>query len=132
MKTKPKKISKSGSSMVEVFITIFIIGMVLVLYIAAVNTIRLVKTVKDQGMALRIAGNKMEQLRASGYDNLPSSGSFSDSQLASLPNSSAAMSITDFNTSTKQVLVTVEWREPSHLSARNVSLTTLITKTGGL
>ena len=118
--------------MVEVFITIFIIGMVLVLYIAAVNTIRLVKTVKDQGMALRIAGNKMEELRAGSYDNLPSSGSFSDSQLASLPNGSATMSITDFHTSTKQVLVTVEWREPSHQSARNVSLTTLITKTGGL
>jgi prepilin-type N-terminal cleavage/methylation domain-containing protein len=127
-----KQNSKKGFSFPEVMITIFVVAIVLVLYIAAANTIRILKTSKDQEIALRVANNKVEELRAGGYDNLPASGSFSSSQLSTLPNSSGTMTITDFNARTKQVQITVEWREPSNTSARNVSLVTLVTRVGGI
>lgn len=122
----------SGFTLLEVITTIFIIGLVLVLYQAALGKAKLIQYAKNQEIALRVANNKIEELRAGGYEALPSSGSFSDSQLDSLSGSSASMAITDYNADTKQVLITIEWQEPTGSSLKNISLTTLVTKTGGL
>lgn len=124
--------NKKGFSLIEAVITIFIIGVVLVLYQSAVSTIRLTKIAKDQEIALRVANNKIEELRTGGYANLPESGGFSDAQLSVLPSGSGNMEISNFNADTKQVLVEVEWQETGSSSARNVTLATLITKTGGM
>ena len=113
-------------------ISLFIIGLILALYQAVLGNVRLIQYAKDQEIALRVANNKMEELRAGGYTALPASGSFSDSQLNALSSSTAAMAITDFNATTKEVLITIQWREAVGTSAKNISLTTLITKTGGL
>ena len=113
-------------------VTLFIVGLVLVLYQTALGKIRLIQYAKDQEIALRVANNKIEELRAGGYAALPASGSFSDSQLNTLSNSTATMAITDYNAATKKVIVTIQWRESVNTSTRNISLTTLITKTGGL
>ena len=132
MKLKTKLNSKSGFSLLEVIISLFIIGLILALYQAVLGNVRLIQYAKDQEIALRVANNKMEELRAGGYTALPASGSFSDSQLNALSSSTAAMAITDFNATTKEVLITIQWREAVGTSAKNISLTTLITKTGGL
>lgn len=116
----------------EIFITLFIIGVIFLLYQAASSNLILGRNTKDQEIALRVASNKMEELRAGGYGALPTSGSFSDSQLSSLPGGSAIMTITDFNTNTKKIIITVQWREPGISTPQNFSLTTLITKVGGL
>jgi len=130
MKIKTK--SNSGFSLVEVLVTIFIVGLILVLYQQALGKIRLIGYADDQETALRVANNKIEELRSGGYSALPGSGSFSDSQLNSLSNSSATMAIADFNANTKRVIITVQWRQSAIFPVRTVSLTTLITKTGGL
>lgn len=130
MKSKTK--INYGFSLLEVIVTLFIIGLVLVLYQAALGKVRLIQYAKNQEIALRVANNKIEELRSGGYSALPSSGSFSDSQLNSLSNSSASMTITDYNADTKQILVTIQWLDPAGSSLKNISLTTLITKTGGL
>ncbi|TSA44742.1 prepilin-type N-terminal cleavage/methylation domain-containing protein [bacterium] len=132
LKLKTKLNSKSGFSLLEVIISLFIIGLILALYQAVLGNVRLIQYAKDQEIALRVANNKMEELRAGGYTALPASGSFSDSQLNALSSSTAAMAITDFNATTKEVLITIQWREAVGTSAKNISLTTLITKTGGL
>lgn len=132
MKLKTKPNSKTGFSLLEVIVTIFIIGLVLVLYQAALGKVKLIQYAKNQEIAFRVANNKIEELRAGGYSALPASGSFSDSQLNSLLNSSANMTITDYNADTKQVIITIQWQDPSGSSLKNVSLATLITKTGGL
>lgn len=121
-----------GFSLIEVVVALFIIGVILVLYQVSSNAVLLSRSAKNQEIALRIANNKMEELRAGGYAALPESSSFSDSQMSSLPGSSATMVITDFNTDTKQILITVQWQEPGSLIPRTISLTTLITKVGGL
>jgi prepilin-type N-terminal cleavage/methylation domain-containing protein len=122
----------SGFTLLEVLVTIFIIGLVLVLYQGALGKVGLIQYAKNQEIALRVANNKMEELRAGGYAALPSSGNFSDTQLNSLPNSSASMTITAYNSDTKQVVITIQWDDPSSSSSKNISLTTLVTKTGGL
>ena len=132
MKLKIKPNSKSGFSLLEVIVTIFIIGLVLVLYQASLGKVKLIQYAKNQEIALRVANNKIEVLRAGGYSALPASGNFSDSQLNSLSNSSANMTITDYNADTKQVLITIQWKEPTGSALKNISLATLITKTGGL
>ena len=131
LKDEEKK-NKSGFSVLEVLVTVFIIGLVLVLYQQSLGKMRLVGYADDQETAMRVANNKIEELRSGGYAALPPSGSFSDSQLNTLANSSANMAITDFNASTKKVVITIQWRQSASAPMRNVSLTTLITKTGGL
>ena len=102
-----------GFSLLEIIITIAIIGMILLLYQIFLSNLFLSRDAKNQEIALRIANNKIEELRAVGYDSLPSSGVFFDTQLNLLSQSSAAMTITDFNADTKQVLVTIQWFEPT-------------------
>ncbi|MFA6193490.1 MAG: type II secretion system protein [Parcubacteria group bacterium] len=129
---KSKINNNLGFSLLEVFITLMIAGFALVLFQTALGKTKLVQYAKNQEIALRVANNKIEELRSGGYSALPSTGSFFDSQLNDLPNSSANMAITDFNDDTKQVIITVQWQDPASTSSKTVSLATLVTKTGGL
>ncbi len=131
-KMKKKQKQNSGFSLIEVFVTLLIAGFVLVLFQTALGKIKLIQYAKNQEIALRVANNKIEELRSGGYSALPSSGSFSDSQLNSLPNSSASMAITDFNADTKQIIINIQWQDPPSTSLKNISIATLVTKTGGL
>jgi prepilin-type N-terminal cleavage/methylation domain-containing protein len=132
LKQRANPISNTGFTLLEVITVIFLIGLVLVLYQTALGKVRLIQYAKNQEIALRAANNKIEELRSGGYAALPGSGSFSDSQLDTLSESTATMNITDYNASTKTVTITIEWHEPVGATVRNISLTTLITKTGGL
>ena len=122
----------TGSSLIEVLVTLFIVGVMVVFYQAASRSALLTRIAKDEDLALRIATHELEGLRAGGYMSLPASGSFSDSLLSNLASSSAAMNVSDYNTKTKQVTVTVSWTESGSSGAHSVSLSTLITQTGGL
>jgi prepilin-type N-terminal cleavage/methylation domain-containing protein len=123
---------KRGFSLIEVIVTLMIAGFALVLFQTALGKTKLIQYAKNQEIALRVANNKIEELRAGGYSALPSTGSFSDAQLNDLPNVSASMAITDFNDDTKQVVITIQWQDPPSVSLKTVSLATLVTKTGGL
>lgn len=128
---KPWKRLTSGFTLVEILLTLGIIAVALAVYTTTVYSVFLTRDAKHQEIAVRIANNELEGLRALGYAALPASGSFSDSQLSSLAGSSATVSVTDFNAKTKKVTVTVSWQEPGK-GGRVVTLSTLITKTGGL
>lgn len=124
--------NKSGFSLLEVIITLMIAGFALVLFQTALGKAKLIQYAKNQEIALRVANNKMEELRSGGYSALPSTGNFSDAQLNDLSNVSANMAITDFNNDTKQIVITIQWQDPPSPSLKTVSLATLVTKTGGL
>ncbi|MGE5540800.1 MAG: type IV pilus modification PilV family protein [Bacillota bacterium] len=119
-----------GFSLVEVVISLFIIGVTIMLASEMLTLMSLSRHAKDQALALSIARNEISTLRAAGYDTLPASGSFSDTQLSSLPNGTGALSVVDYNDQTKQISATVSWLESNATSS--VSMTTLVTKTGGL
>ena len=121
-----------GFSLIEVVMTLFIIGVAFTLYHGALQNVFLSRNAKDQEIALRVANNKMGALRAAGYANLPPNGSFTDTQLNAIPAGVGSVTISTFNTQTKAVMVTVSWNEPSIGSTRSVVLSTLITDIGGL
>lgn len=128
---KSRVIHQEGSSLIEVLITLLIIGVIAVFYDAALRSNMVTRNAKAKDLALRIATHQMEGLRAGGYAALPASGPFSDSLLSDLPSGSATMSISDYNAKTKQVSLTVSWIEPAG-GTHAVSLATLITQVGGL
>lgn len=128
---KPNLQKQGGFSLLEVIITLLIIAVILSLYQAALGTVFVTRTAKDQETALLIANNKLEELRAGGYNNLPAGGSFNDAQLSLLPGGSASLTVTDYSSTTKQTLVNVQWLDPVGLK-KSISITTLITKYGGL
>jgi prepilin-type N-terminal cleavage/methylation domain-containing protein len=121
-----------GFSLIEIVITLFIIGIAFTLYYVALQNVSISRTAKDEEIALRIANNKMGGLRAAGYINLPPSGAFTDTQLSSIPLGSGSVAVSAFNAQTKQVMVTVSWSEPNISGSRSVVLSTLIVDTGGL
>lgn len=126
-----KNQSQKGFSVIEVVVSLLIFGLVLLIYNAAINTIALSKNAKYQQIAYRIANTEIESLRATAFASLPSSGSINDPLLSTLPHGAEALTVTSYDTRTKQINVVVTWTEPEGSAGRTVSLSTLITK-GGL
>lgn len=122
-----------GFSFIEVIVSIFIVSVILLLLQAVIQSSILIRTSKSQGIALSIARNKLEDLRTSGYVTLPGNGSFSDSLLGTLPTAATTtLTVSVYNAKTKHVSVSVIWLEPGSTASSTVSLSTLITQTGGL
>lgn len=125
-----KSKNQNGYSLLEIPISLFIIGLVLVIYSAASNAAVLNANARHQELAERIAVSEMEDLRAAPYNLLPGSGPVVHPLLSLLPGGTANLTVDTFNAATKRIDVTVTWKEPGNSSARTVSFTTLITKNG--
>jgi prepilin-type N-terminal cleavage/methylation domain-containing protein len=121
-----------GFSLVEIVVSIAILGTILILLQATITSSVLVRDAKNQGIALSIARNKIESLRLGGYAALPVTGSFSDNLLSSLPQATTTLTVNVYNDKTKQVTVKVIWKDARLSASSTVSLSTLITETGGL
>lgn len=105
-------------------------GVFFIIVQTSARVITLNRGSKYQETALRIANSKLQNLRTTAYNSLPASGNFNDGLLSSLPNSQATLTMTDYNSKTKQAEVTVSWRNPTGQTVQ-VQLHTLITQ-GGL
>ena len=128
-----RRLRRGGFSLIEVVVSIFIIGVILLMVQAVARSSVLVRTSKNQGVALAIARNEIEGLRAGGYAALPPNGSFPNDLLNSLPRSATTtLVISAYNDKTEQVTVSVIWKDPGATASSTVSLSTLITQTGGL
>lgn len=112
-------------------ISILILSVTVAFVTIVIGTIKVSRDAAYENAAFRIADNKLDEFRAAGYGALPAGGAFSDPELASLPEGTASTSISDWNAETKQVVAGVSWRDADG-RIRSVSLTTLITETGGL
>lgn len=122
-----------GFSLIEISVSIFIVGVMLLMLQSVVRSGTLVRMSKSQGIALAIARNKLENVRVDGYATLPLSGSFSDSLMSTLPPlATTTLTVSVYNAQTKQVFVSVVWRDSGATASSTVSLSTLITQTGGL
>lgn len=121
----------AGFTLIEVLITIFVVGVLVALYGVGVMTTSLTREAAHQDLALHAASQQLESLRMGGYAALPASGSFSNSQVTQLPSGAGTTTVSVLNAKTKQVVVTVSWQEGSR-GSRSVSLSTYITETGGL
>lgn len=121
-----------GFSLIEVTIAVAIIGLMIMVTGTLLQRITVyARETSHQALAIKIAHNEMEVLRAAGYASLPASGSFTDSLLASLPSGAGTVTVTDFDPKTKRLVVTVSWFG-SQSTPRSTSLTTLITQNSSL
>lgn len=121
-----------GFSLIEVTIAIAIIGTMIVATSALLQRLPVSgREVRDQDIALKIARNEIEVLRAGGYDALPASGPFSNSLLSSLTSGSASVTIAVYDAKTKRADVAVSWTGTGSVT-RTVLLTTLIAQNSGL
>ncbi len=123
--------NQKGFGLIEVIVTLFLITVTLLLFQATANSIILNKYSRYREIALRIADQKLQDLRTTPYAELPSTGSFADPQLSSLPNGQAAITVADLNTRLKDVTVTVTWNNPNGSGTQRIRLQTYIDQ-GGL
>lgn len=119
---------RGGFTLIEIVVSVFLIGAATMLFAASLNTLSFTHAVRYDDIALRIANNKLETLRAGGYDALPASGAFTDPILPSLPQGTASTTITTFNAKTKEVVVQVGWKQDA--ATRVLTIATLITQGG--
>lgn len=127
-----RRLRRGGFSLIEVLVSIFIMSMMLLLFQAVLRSASLVVSTQNQDLALTIVRNKIENIRAGGYSEIPSSGSFSDNLLTDLPSGNAELVTGEYNSKTKYVTAVVSWQERNRTELSSVSLSTLITQVGGL
>ena len=120
-----------GFTLVEILITVFVLGATAALFTSALTTLALTNNLMNQDVALRIATQQLEDMRAAGYSSIPGSGTFVNSLSSTLPSPTLVMTVSDFNAKTKKVAVSVSWQETGE-PTRAVSLSTLVTDAGGL
>lgn len=121
-----------GFSLIEVTIAIAIIGMMILATSILLQRLPVSgREVRDQDVALKIARNEIEVLRAGGYDALPASGAFANPLLSSLTSGSASVAVTVYDAKTKKTDVSVSWTGTGSVT-RTVLLTTLIAQNSGL
>ncbi len=123
--------SQSGISIVEIIIAVALLLVIALLYQGTANNLTLTRESDNEELALRIAQNEIDSLRQGGYASLPSTGSFSSTELNQLPSGSGSLTVTDFSATVKQVVVTVQWNSPRS-GNQTVTLTTAIANNGGL
>src|SRR3989344_2681890 len=93
-----------GFSLIEVTVAIGIVGLMIVSTSLLLQRIPVSgRETRDQDLALKIAREEVETLRAGGYAALPVSGAFTDPLLTSLASSSASLTVADYNDDTKEV-----------------------------
>ena len=132
LKQNPKTIpGQSGFTVIEVLITLFMIGASLVLFQATTNSIILNRQGGYKEIALRIADKKIQTIRTTPFASIPASGSFADPALASLPNGQANLTVTDASATLKDVTVTVSWTHYTGTGTSEIKLQTYVLQ-GGL
>jgi prepilin-type N-terminal cleavage/methylation domain-containing protein len=122
---------RHGFSLIEMLVALLIMSVTAAFVTVVMGTVKFTRDVAYENSAFRIADSKLEELRAGGYATLPAGGAFSDPGLADLPQGAASTSVTVWNAKTKQVRAGVAWFGADGRT-HTVSLTTLITESGGL
>ncbi len=122
--------TQAGFSIIEVLITIFIIGVTLVMFQMVSNSVMLNKYNKYKEVALRVAEDQIQDLRTTAYASLPSSGSFNNSLLSTIPQGAGSMTLTQIDTGLTQATVTVSWVNPEPSGAQQVVLSTYLWQYG--
>lgn len=129
--------SQTGISLLEVVISLTMIGFILLIILNIPQATRLIGASKHESLAKDIVVQQIERLRSQAYDNLPlGTVTISDPRLSTLPQSSSSVIVSNCpnitcpnGEQTKMVEVKVSWQEESKV--KNVDVYTFISK-GGL
>jgi len=130
-------IKDSGFSLVELVITIFLLGAIVLVVANIPNAIRLITTSQSESKVREVAANRIEDLRLAGFDTLANgTTTINDSRLKGLTSLNAVTTITDCpltlcpsGEQVKKVALSFSWSENN--SPKSLQIVTLIAK-GGL
>jgi hypothetical protein len=105
------KHNQKGISIIEVIVTMFMLAVILVFYVSALNLVALTKKLKREDYAYHIANKQMEALRNTPYANLPVSGTINDTMFSNLSSGSGSFTVTSYPSmmGLKEAVVTVTW-----------------------
>lgn len=136
MKLTPA-LNNRGFSLVEVIIAIFLIGAMVVVIANIPQAVRLITLSKSESIVREVAAKKLEDMRLTGYENLPADGvsNFSDPKLSSLAGVSATSDVVvcpaalcPGGEAVKHITISISWNEGP--DRKNFELETLIGQGG--
>ena len=116
--------------LIEILLALLFAATLAILLLITSSTLTQTYKSNIQGIAARIATTEIENLRKTAYASLPSSGSFTDPDLAKLTSGTAALTISSYQSSPdiKQATVTINWVQNG--APKQIILDTLIYKNG--
>lgn len=123
---------KRGFTLIEVLISVVVVGMLIVLASTLIQAVGLTRHAKNRDVAAKVAESKLESLRAVGYEQLPEGTPFSDPLLETLPDATGSFTVSDFSSTTKRVVVTVSWSDPAASAPSTLTISTLVAEVGGI
>ncbi|HEX5430101.1 MAG TPA: prepilin-type N-terminal cleavage/methylation domain-containing protein [Patescibacteria group bacterium] len=112
---------QAGMSLIEVVVSLFLVLVLLLVYVAALNTVALVKRNNYSDLAFRVASKQMETLRGTPFGSLgdTSGTAISDAMLSQIPSGAGTYAISDDPDmdGVKDITVTVTWNDGKDKSA---------------
>ncbi len=107
------KNSQGGFSLIEVIISMFILFVLFDLLIMEINLLKISQKQRYENIAYHIANQQMENLRATPFASLPSSGNISNAQLLQIPSGAGNYTVNDYSgySGMKELVVTVIWND---------------------
>ena len=129
--------NSAGFSLAEVIIAITLLGIMVFVIANIPQAIRIISSSQVESKVREVVAKKMEDIRLTGYDNLPiGTTNFSDPRLSSLTAVSAVTTVVDCPAAVcaggepiKQVTIEIAWNENNN--DKNFQVVTLVGK-GGL
>ena len=128
---KPNQATKhEGFSLIEVILSMFMVVVLFLLYVSALNLVALLKKVKMEDIAYHIANKQLETLRETPFASLPASGTITDTDLSTIPQGSGSYTVAAYAplNKMKEITVTVNWNDGS---SKNITIKSLA-GTGGI
>lgn len=114
-----------GFSLIEILVSIALIGLIALVAAILVSTIGLSRSARHSALATQIAASALEAARAQGTAGIVS-GQLHDPRLGELPEGSGSLKASAYDAGLTEVAVEVEWRDSRSSLMKSVSLTTLI------
>jgi type II secretory pathway pseudopilin PulG len=104
---------KSGFSLIEILILLFLLSVGFVFYFSSSQTTVLIRLSDHKMTAHQIAFKKIESIKSLAPSNWPPNGNFNDSSLNLLPQGEANLNISNFDQQgkLKKIKVDVLWNE---------------------
>lgn len=122
--------NKKGFSLIEILLAVIVMVALIGLLFSVSGTYFKSRSSDLQTTATSIAGKRMEDLRNGGFTNLPSSGSFADSNLSKLPQGTATQTISTYSGDVNIKLVTIQVTWVENKATKKILTESLFTKGG--
>lgn len=139
------KKSTRGSMLIDLMVTVFLLGIVGIVFSATFPTgLACSRKAQNYKIATAFAQKKMEQIRSMNYESLthpclfanevidatPTGSPFAFTQVEGLPeqllDGIGSLSVVDVSTSLKRVQITVTWKDKYGTPTRSITLTGVI------